>query len=370
MINACRSLGAQVEWKGGSIAIAGLNGKIEGSKGDIDAGNSGILLRFLTAIAALGKEPVLITGDRSIRSQRPLTPLIEGLKMRGVQVSSHNGFAPVAIKGPFQPGSAIISGEDSQPVSAMLIAMAFAKGASELFVKNPGEKPWVALTLDWFDRLDIPYQADNFERFRLQGSASYEGFEYAVPGDWSSAAFPVAAALVTRSELRIGNLDYSEKQGDKRIVEILQKMGANLHLEKNELYVGKSDCLKGIEVDINDCIDTVTILAVLACYAEGETRITNAKVAMTKECNRLACIAKELKKMGGKVEVTSDGLIIQGGPLKGAQVCSHGDHRMALSLAVAALGASGLTRLEGCECVSKTYASFFSDLKKLGADIA
>lgn len=369
MVRACRSLGAKVEWQGGSLVINGVNGAIQEVKSPIDVGNSGILLRFLSAIASLGSEPVEITGDHSICTQRPLLPLIEGLKARNVQVHSNNGFAPVTIRGPFSPGLAEISGEDSQPVSAMLIAMAFAKGASELVVHNAGEKPWVALTLDWFDRLGIPYQADGFERFQMSGSSTFCGFQYSVPGDWSSAAFPLAAALVTCSELQIENLDLNEKQGDKRIVEILQKMGAQIKVEMNTLYVGKHKRLQGIEVDINDCIDTVTILAVLACFAEGETRIGNAKVAKTKECNRLKCIAEELRKMGGEVEVTEDGLIIQGRPLKGAHVHSHGDHRMALSLAVAALGATGSTRVEGCECVAKTYGTFFEDLKKVGAVI-
>lgn len=369
MVRACRSLGVKVEGRPGEISLWGIDGEVAGASGELDVGNSGILLRFLTAVVALGTAPVTITGDRSICTQRPLMPLISALQELNVEVRSERGFAPVSIKGPLCPGKATVSGEDSQPVSALLIAMAFAQGPSELKVTNPGEKPWVALTLDWLDRLGIRYQAEPFETYRLSGFTSYEGFTYTVPGDWSTAAFPIAAALITRSELTIENLDIREKQGDKEIVAILQKMGARIQIDGNALHVEKSGHLRGITVDINDCIDAVTILAVVACFAEGETILTNAKVAATKECNRLECIALELGKMGGAVRATADGLVIEGRPLHGASVYSHGDHRMAMSLAVAAIGARGASRLEGWECVHKTYGAFFEDMRKIGAKI-
>ena len=199
MIEACRLLGAAIDVTPERIEIVGTKGKIDHAEDVINAGNSGIVLRFCAAIGALSSNPIVITGDHSIRHQRPMKPLLEGLAQLGVSVSSMrgDGFAPIILKGPLKSGKATIFGEDSQPVSALLIAAAFAEGPIELNVRNAGEKPWVALTLDWFDRLGISYENHAFESYRLPGNSRYDGFDYVVPGDFSSAAFPIAAALIT-----------------------------------------------------------------------------------------------------------------------------------------------------------------------------
>lgn len=373
MIAACRLLGATVEVSANTLEIQGINGKISWTEDVINASNSGIVLRFCSAIGALAANPVVITGDHSIRHQRPMLPLLDGLGQLGVTATSMrgDGYAPIIIQGPIKPGKATISGEDSQPVSALLIAAAFAEGPIELHVRNPGELPWVALTLDWFDRLGISYKNRGFEYYRLPGNSHYAGFSYTVPGDFSSAAFPIAAALVTNSELTLKNIDMQDPQGDKKLIPTLQKMGALIEIDalNKMLHVKKSRKLKGIDVDINDFIDAITILAVVACYAEGETCIRNASVAKQKECNRIQSIATELRKMGADIIETEDGLRIQGSVLKGADVHSYHDHRMAMSLTVAALGAEGETTISSVECVSKTFPSFMQDFNRLGANI-
>lgn len=373
MINACQLLGATVNTSPTQLSIQGTGGTIRHAEDVINAGNSGIVLRFCSAIGALSHHPVVVTGDYSIRHQRPIQPLILGLRQLGAAAISMRGdeYAPVIIQGPLQPGKATIFGADSQPVSALLIASAFVKGAVEIDVTSPGEKPWVALTLDWFDRLGISYVNDSFEHYRLQGHAHYEGFEYAVPGDFSSAAFPLAAALITQSELTIHNIDMEDSQGDKEIITVFQKMGARIDIDRPQrcLHVRKTPSLHGIAVDINSFIDAITILAVVACFADGETHIYNGAIAKKKECDRIACIAAELRKMGGDITETADGLIIRKSPLQGAQLDSHNDHRMAMSLAVAALGAKGKTSINSVECISKTFPSFAQDFISLGAPI-
>ena len=373
MIKACRLFGATIQCFDQKIEIEGVNGKIEAAEDVIDAGNSGIVLRFCSAVGALSKNPVVVTGDTSIRHQRPMKELLQGLLQLGVSAVSmrSDGYAPVIIQGPLTKGKATIDGEDSQPVSALLIAAAFAEGPFELLVKNPGEKPWVALTLDWFDRLGISYKNQDFERYQILGNSRYEGFEYTVAGDFSSAAFPLAAALVTGSEITLKNIDMSDSQGDKALVAVFQKMGAQIEIdEKNkQLYVKKSPNLTGIKIDINNFIDAVTILAVVACFAEGETQLYNGAVARQKECNRLFSITSELKKMGADIQETENGLCIRKSPLKGTSVNSYRDHRMAMSLAVAALGAEGETAISPVDCVSKTFPTFMQDFQTLGADI-
>jgi 3-phosphoshikimate 1-carboxyvinyltransferase len=338
--------------------------------GVLDVGNSGISLRFLTAVKALCDEEITITGDTSIRTQRDLAPLQEGLTQFGVKVKTNGGFAPISVKGPFLGGEATIVGEDSQHVSALLIAMALRRGPSRLKVLRPGEKPFVKMTLNWFDRLKIPYFAkDDYSEYALEGGGKIAAFDYSVPTDWSQAAFPIAAALITGSTLIVKGLDREDCQGDKRVVEIFSYMGGDLSWQGEDLLVKPSD-LRGIDVDVNDCIDLVPALAALACYAKGKTRITGASVARGKECNRLYCVAKELSKMGGCVVEIDDGLLIEGKELMGAKVSSHADHRMVMALTCAALGAKGKSVIEGVSAVKKTYPNFASEFVKIGASIS
>lgn len=373
MINACKMFGGKVNIGKDHLEIEGVGGKIHHAEDVINAENSGLILRFCAAVGALSSHPIVITGDYSIRHQRPMQHLISALCQLGVSAVSTrgDGFAPVIVKGPLESGQVFIHGHDSQPVSALLIASAFAEGPIEIHVQNAGEKPWLSLTLDWFDRLGISYENRDFTHFRLLGQSRYHGFTYTVPGDFSSAAFPLATALVTGSELLLENVDMNDVQGDKELIYVLKRMGADIQIDDRNktLVVKKGAALKGIAVDINDFIDAITILAVIACFAEGETHIYNAAVAKQKECNRIASIAAELRKMGADIHETEDGLIIRQSSLKGAEVFSHHDHRMAMSLAIAGMGAQGETVVTSFDCVKKTFPSFVEDFKRLGASI-
>lgn len=371
MCNTCRLLGAQIIIKERDIEVIGIDGKIIGAEDVINVGNSGITLRFISAIAALGSQPIIITGDPSICNQRPMQPLLDGLSQLGINAISTrgNGYAPLLIKGPLSGGKTTIQGQDSQPVSALLIASALAKEPTEMIVKNAGEKPWISMTLDWFDRLKIPYNNEDFEHYYIPGNSSFDGFTYTVPGDWSSAAFPVATALVTESELTIHDIDIDDPQGDKELIFALQRMGANIELSSRSLHVKRGARLRGITIDINDFVDAIPILAVIACHAEGETNITNAAVTKTKECDRIHCLATELRKMGADVTEREDGLQIRGRKLKGANLNSYHDHRMVMALTIAGLNAEGTTTIRDMECVSKTYPSFVHDFKQIQAKI-
>ncbi|MCB1113275.1 MAG: 3-phosphoshikimate 1-carboxyvinyltransferase [Chlamydiia bacterium] len=373
MLKAVEIMGAQVKKGDEGLVIEGTGGKI-GPFGDIvDVGNSGICLRFLSALFALSDFPAVITGDKSIRTQRPMGKLIRALRELGASVTcmKEEGFAPLLIQGPLRGAKATLSGEDSQPVSALLIASALKKTPTEIKVKHPGELPWIEVTLDWLHRLDVSYEREGYELYRLEGNKVFEPFDYTVPGDFSSAAFPLAAALITGSEITLENLDLSDPQGDKAILEVVQKMGAKLEIdEKNrQVKVLKGSRLKGLEIDVNAFIDAVPILAVLGCYAEGKTVLKNAKVAREKECDRLKASQTELKKMGANIRSTPDTLVIEKSELKGANVFSHHDHRMAMALAVAAMGAKGETTVESIDCVGKTYPSFKVDFIGMGAKI-
>jgi len=373
MIRTCQIFGATIKQFDTKLEVIGIDGCIQYASDIIHAGNSGIILRFCAALGANCKNPVVITGDHSICHQRPMHELLKGLRQLGVSVLSLRGddYAPLILQGPLLNSEVCIQGEDSQFVSALLIASAFAAHPITIKVENPGEKPWVGLTLDWFERLQIPYRNQDFCEYEMQGNASYKGFNYSVPGDFSSAAFPIAAAIITRSEIVLSNLNFQDAQGDKKIITILEEMGASFefHYETFSLKINKVDSLKGIEIDVNDVIDAFPILAIIGCFAKGKTVLKNAKIARSKECDRIHVMSQELSKMGAKIIEKEDSLIIFSSQLTGAEVDSHQDHRVAMALAVAGLGASGMTRITNTACINKTYSSFVKDFQTLGAII-
>lgn len=370
MIEGCRLFGAAISFDGHTIEIIG---NLKRADNVINAENSGLTLRFLGAVGGLIPEYTIITGDDSIRRLRPIRPLLEGLTQLGAFAVSAkgDGTAPIIIKGPIKGGTALIDGADSQPVSALLIGASFAPDKTELFVTNPGEKPWVGVTLNWFDRLGISYQNDQFEKFVLPGRAHIKGFEYTVASDLSSAAYPIAAALITNSELTLTQIDIDDLQGDRELIFQLQKMGAKIEIDKDKktVHVMKGSSLQGATVNVNNFIDSLTILSVIGCFAEGVTQITGGKIARHKESNRIEAIVTELKKMGALIHEREDGVVIEHSLLHGALLESYADHRMAMSLAVASLGAKGESTINNIGCVAKSYPTFFQHLKKLGAKI-
>lgn len=368
MLDAIRHLGAKIDMEQETLFVEGVAGKLHPAEDVIQCGNSGQVLRFIGALAALSPSYTILTGDLSIRHNRPVAPLLDALnQLGGSAVSSRlDGYAPIIVRGPVKGGKATVAGEDSQPVSGLLILGAFVP--LELHVTNPGEKPWVALTLNWFDRLGIPYENHHFERYKMKGGSHLQAFHYTVPGDFSSAAFPLAAALVTHSEIILDNIDLKDVQGDKAIIPAFESMGARFESHGSQLSVKKTQTLKGTRIDINDFIDALPILAVVGCFAQGKTEIVNAAIARKKESDRIHCIATELKKMGADIEERPDGLIVRPAQLHGSpDLQSHHDHRMAMALSVAALGAHGESSIRGIECVGKSYPTFFHDLTQLGA---
>lgn len=372
MIAACRQLGAAIEQEGEVCRVRGIGGRPRTPDDVIDAGNSGLVLRFAGAVAALGEGTTVITGDPSIRGRRPAQPLLDGIAQLGGEAyaTRGNGLAPLVIRGPIGPGLVAIDGADSQPVSALLIAASCLHGVTEIVVENEGERPFVEMTIKWLWAVGVDVDRISEGHYRVVGPAAYRGIDVEIPGDYSAAAFPLAAALVTRSCVRMAGLVGGDGQGDHLLLEWARQMGGVVEERREGVVVKGEGRLRPLSVDINPCIDALPIMAVLGCYADGVTHLYNGLIARRKESDRIAAIATELQKMGGVVEEREDGLQIVGGALRGAPLESWGDHRIAMALFVAALGAEGESTIAGFECVEKSFPHFAEKMAQLGARLS
>lgn len=355
-----------------SIVIHGCAGAWPSTHRPLDCGNSGIALRFLTAICATRRHSTILTGDRSLFCQRPMADLIEALKALGADAEAllNPGFAPLQVSGPITGDTTTLEGSDSQPVSALLIASALRYAhTTTINVRYPGEISWVRLTLDWLARLDISFdaQADGSRYLVYAPNQAWGGFEYSVPADASALAFWLVGALITGSALKIQGLNFSDPQPDFKLIECVKAMGAQLriHPELGELIILPTERLSGINIDINAMIDTLPALAVLACYCSSPSQFSGIASAQDKESNRPACLASELKQLGGDLEFNGERLLVRPSILKPGSVIAHRDHRLAMAFSIAALGAQGPIKVEGVSCVAKTDPAFFERLKSL-----
>ena len=368
MIAMCRQFGARITISTSSITVIGVGDKRKLAGHECDAANSGIVMRFGVAVSALFNERVHWTGDFSMQNQRPLQPLLNALHQLGVTVDCTNGYAPCSIQGPLIAKTCVVDGKDSQPVSALLSAAALTPGTTTIYVANAGEKPWIDLTLSWLKRLNVSVIRKEYASFEVTGRSSFEPFEYTVPVDWSSALYPIAIALMTDSDVWFHGLDFSDPQGDKKVLSILEDMGAKF--EKDEewktLHVRGPQHLQNIDIDINDTIDAISLFAVIGTFARGTMRLYNGSNARQKECDRVKCSVEELQKLGAQIEEREDGLVVHTSTLKGAKVLCHEDHRMCLSLACAAAIADGITEIVDVSCIKKTYPGFFDMMQRLG----
>ena len=317
------------------------NLRIWGDLDAVDVRNSGLALHFYMALASLRGKKTVITGDASIRTLRPVAPLVEALRSLGVKITylENVGFAPLEIEGPVHPGSVELDGTNSQHVSALLIALSQCEGKSTIHVKNPCEKPYVEITLGWLNRFQANIENCNYETFHIPKKVMIDPFQKTIPMDFSSLAFLVAVSKILNTELDLEKCDFSDAQGDKALFSLLKQ----------------SEC------SIEDTPDLLPILMVLALYGKGPTKLHKIHVARQKESDRPFSMRNELVKMGACIRINeaADWIEITPGPLKGAPLFSHNDHRVAMSLAVAAIGATGTTTIESVHCVSKSFPSFF-----------
>jgi 3-phosphoshikimate 1-carboxyvinyltransferase len=370
-INACRSLGADIKLEG-NLKIKGTGGKIKASKERIFAGNSGSTIRMIAPLAALSSTKVILDGDSRLR-QRPVGDLLSVLKSLGARARSleNNGCPPVEIQGgKLNGGEVTISGQiSSQHISALLMIAPYIESGLKIKTTNLHSRPYIDITLDVMKAFGVEVLNHNYREFQIKGSQGYKARRYKIEGDYSSAAYLLASGAIGGRPVTVKNLKTNSVQGDKYLLNILSQMGCYVKYQKEVVTVSRRSQPKGVAVDMGDYPDLVPTVAVIAAYAKGKTEMTNISHLKFKESDRLSDTAKELAKIGIKVDVTDDTIIIHGGQPRGTEVEAHNDHRLAMSLAIAALSARGSSIISGAETVSKSYPGFFNDLTSLGAKI-
>ena len=364
---AFRALGAEILEEPAVWRVKGIGGVPQTPQNVIDVGNSGTTMRIaLGACSLLRKDLAVLTGDSQIR-RRPNSPLIGALNDLGARVVSTrgDGCAPIVVEGTLSGGETSLEAVSSQYVTGLLISAPLGAGRSRIRVPLLNERPYVEMTLDWLARQGIVLEHDGLEFFDVPGGQTYKPVSGRIPGDFSSATFFLAAGALTGNDVTCRGLDMKDTQGDRAVVAYLRQMGAQIDFTEEGIRVCAGD-LVGCELDLNDTPDALPMMAALACFARGKTRLVNVPQARIKETDRIAVMRQELSRMGAHIEELSDGLIIEQSDLRGAEVEGHGDHRVVMALAIAAGHAKGATRIHGYEAAAVTFPTFVEALAGLG----
>jgi 3-phosphoshikimate 1-carboxyvinyltransferase len=371
-LRAVTALGATFKAEDACWTIAGAS-PLQGAVEPIDCGESGATLRFMVPVATLAETSSILVFRGSIE-RRPIEPLLTSLKDLGAEahVGKFEGKDAVFVEGGgIAGGKTSIPGDvSSQFISGLMFACPMAKTATEITLTTPLESAdYVKMTESVLAMHSVGVDVKE-NCIAIPANQTFKAVDGTVPGDFSSAAFLLSAAAITKSKVVVNNLNYESVQGDKAILTVLRKMGVNGRVCADSIEIeGVGNPLKPVEVDAKNIPDLVPVIAVLACFAKGTSRIFGARRLRLKESDRLASVSSELSKMGAEIKVDADGLTIKGTKLHGAVIDPHKDHRIAMACAVAALGAEGETVITDAECVRKSYPQFFVHLKALGANV-
>ena len=383
-IRVCKALGAQITQKDDYLEVIGTGGKLHNSSSDaIDLANSGTTLRLMTSVSALSDNEVVLTGDESLQT-RPMGLLMDALWPLGVETESlnDNEKAPILIKPGYVGGETNIMGNvSSQFISSIIISSPLSeKGVTLYVLPECKTKPYVNMTLDIMkkfgvktikgyylkheicDKLEQSCRIDEF----IVRKQDYVACEYTVEGDYSSASYLLALVAINGGKAKIQNLFFDSKQGDKYILDILQKMGATIIRGEDYVEIVSDGNLKAIDVNLANAPDLLITVAVLAAMAEGTTNITGVAHARVKETDRIDTTCRELEKLGCKLTEREDGMSITGGVTSGV-VDSHGDHRLAMAFSL--IGLKHDIKITNGEVFDVSFPNFIESMKELGFEL-
>ncbi len=366
-LQGLKKLGIKISSEPKAFLVQGSGGRLREVDSEIYIGNSGTSMRFLTALSALKRGRTLLDGTARMR-KRPMAGLLEGLAGLGVRAYSKEkaGFPPVIVESEGLRGGPVpIEGsESSQYVSALLMVAPYARQDVRIEVRGHlASKPYVDITKDVMAAFGVEVHEEQGFSFFVRAGQRYQARRYPVEGDASNASYFLAAAAITKGRVRVKNFRPRSMQGDRRFLEILEAMGCEVSRGEDWAEVcGRK--LQGMEIDMNTMPDLVPTLAISAIFARGRTVIRNIGHLRAKESDRIGDLAREMRKLGVKVEEGNDWLAIEGGKAQGAVIDPCEDHRLAMSFAIAGLALPGM-KIQKERCVAKSFPEFWKTLERL-----
>ncbi|MBQ8765571.1 MAG: 3-phosphoshikimate 1-carboxyvinyltransferase [Clostridia bacterium] len=364
-IYCLKSMGTEISVDGDVITV---HPNQFNKKADIDCGESGSTLRFLMPVVSALNIDTTITGHGRL-PERPISPLKEEMEKKGVTFHTDNKF-PLHLTGQLQSGEYEILGNiSSQFITGLLFALPILQGDSKIKLIPPVEsKSYLNITVSVLRKFGI--EIDEQENlYIIKGNQKYiSPKEITVDGDWSNSSFFLCAGALSESGVTVTDLDINSPQGDKKILEVLSSMGADVQISGTEITVKKNK-LNGITVDASDIPDAVPIISVVATACNGDTQIINAGRLRIKESDRIKSVVEMLLSVGGSVEETDDGMIIHGGKeLTGGKVNGYNDHRIVMSASILSSLCKGDVEITDSNAVGKSYPDFFADFNKMGGN--
>lgn len=333
----------------------------------LDCNESGSTLRFLLPVAAALRSDCSFAMHGRL-PHRPLSPLYELLNDNGVCLSAM-GSNPLTVSGGLRSGNySIAANVSSQYISGLLFALSVTEGESSLCLLGKVESaPYIDMTVDTLAAFGDNVSYDKEQNgFIIKGSSRLCSPEkISVGGDWSNAAFFLCAGAIGKKSITVSNLDLSSRQGDRAVLHILSSMGAKISTDGDNVTVFPSK-LTAVDVDAANIPDLVPILATVASVSAGQTKIYNAGRLRLKESDRIESVCSFLSSLGADITATDDGMIINGKErLDGGEACSFGDHRIAMSAAIASLVCTYPVTISQFEAINKSYPSFLDNFNTL-----
>jgi len=367
LIDGLRELGAQIVSAEGGYFISGTAGKIINSGKELFLGNNGTALRFLTALVCLGKGKYVLTGEKRL-CERPVGALVEALQNMGSDISTRNNCPPVEINANGLTGGKITLRdiESSQYVSALLLCAPYMlKGMDLTLLGGVVSTPYIDLTIAVMNDFGAKITQTRKYEYHVTAGEIYQGHKYSVEGDASSASYFFLTAALLKKTIRVAGINRLCKQGDIRLLDVLEELGCKVRSEENWVEVSGNNLTEGdFTFDLNDMPDMVPTLAVLEAFRKGQTVISNVAHLRIKESDRLAALVAELNRTGIEAQEMPEGLIIQGGKMRPAKIETYNDHRMAMSFAIAGLVVRGM-EISDKKCVDKSFPKFWKELEKI-----
>lgn len=372
-IEAMKKLGAVIRKYDDYIEVEGIfkvGNKREAMR-TIDCNESGSTLRFLVPISLLFDGKTRFIGRGNL-GKRPLTTYYNIFDEQGINYETEEDNLNLLVDGLLRSGEFKTPGNvSSQFITGLLFTLPLLDGDSKIVITTEMEsKGYIDLTIAAMRDFGVEIVNNEYKEFIIKGNQSYKARDYRVEGDYSQAAFFLAADALG-SEVILKDLDFNSLQGDKEVIEILERMNVDIKVTKEGITGNTKSHLEATIIDGSQCPDIIPVLAVVASLSKGTTKIINSSRLRIKECDRLKAITTELTKLGAKIKEIDDGLIIEGIEefLGGVESWSWNDHRIAMSLAIAGTRCKNPILIKDFECVSKSYPNFFEDYKKLGGKV-